>query len=219
MYWLLSAVGSVMGLGGRGGRLRASSVSHCTSTSLYSSMAARSKSRNCSPGFLVLTWIFFWSRCPAKLLSETLALLGSPALWFRMGIRLVSRVLSFGWKYFRAWKSLCMACPTTILSFKIFRIWKCQKELDRQYKADGDRDEEMTCLGLATFPQRGAVVPPVLTSALRASDPAMGVWLPRRLRGLSSPFRSSSARRSMNRWCLRLLFLLRPCVEPGPSGG
>uniref|UniRef100_A0A8C8AGW0 Uncharacterized protein n=1 Tax=Otus sunia TaxID=257818 RepID=A0A8C8AGW0_9STRI len=121
MYWLLSAVGSVMGLGGRGGRLRASSVSHSSSTDECP--------LNCSPGFLVLTWIFFWSRCPAKLLSETLALLGSPALWFRMGIRLVSRVLSFGWKYFRAWKSLWMACPTTILSFRIFRIWKCQKEL------------------------------------------------------------------------------------------
>lgn len=55
---------------------------------------------------LVLTWIFFCSRCLAKLLRETLALTGSPALWFSTGIRLVSRVLSFGWKYFRAWKSL-----------------------------------------------------------------------------------------------------------------
>lgn len=82
--------------------------------------------------FLVLTWIFLWSRCLAKVLSETLALPGSPALSFSTGIRLVSRVLSLGWKYFRAWKSLWMACPTTILSFKIFRIWKRQKGLDRQ---------------------------------------------------------------------------------------
>lgn len=81
---------------------------------------------------LVLTWIFFWSKCLAKLFSETLARPGSPALRFSIGIRLVSRVLSFGWKYFRAWKSLWMACPTTILSFKIFRIWKHQKGLDRR---------------------------------------------------------------------------------------
>lgn len=70
----------------------------------------------------MLTWIFFRSRCLAKLFRETLALTGSPALCFSMGIWLVSRVLSLGWKYFKAWKSLWMACPTTILSFKIFRI-------------------------------------------------------------------------------------------------
>uniref|UniRef100_A0A672UFB8 Uncharacterized protein n=1 Tax=Strigops habroptila TaxID=2489341 RepID=A0A672UFB8_STRHB len=187
-------------------QLRASSDSHSSSTD------------EC-PLFLALTWIFLWSRCLAKLLSETLALLGSPALSFSTGIRLVSRVLSLGWKYFRAWKSLWMACPTTILSFKIFRIWKRQKGLDRQY-ADGDRDADTACLGLGTFPQRGAVVPSTLVSALRASSPAMGVcWLPGCLGGLSSPFCSSSARRSMNRWCLRLFFLLRPCGEPGPSWG
>lgn len=78
----------------------------------------------------MLTWIFLWSRCLAKFLRETLALMGSPALFFSAGIWLVSRVLSFGWKYFRAWKSLWMACPTTILSFKIFRIWKSQRGLD-----------------------------------------------------------------------------------------
>uniref|UniRef100_A0A8C6N8V3 Uncharacterized protein n=1 Tax=Melopsittacus undulatus TaxID=13146 RepID=A0A8C6N8V3_MELUD len=207
MYWLLSAVGSVMGLGGRGGRLQASSVSHSSSTD------------EC-PLFLVLTWIFLWSRCLAKVLSETLALPGSPALSFSTGIRLVSRVLSLGWKYFRAWKSLWMACPTTILSFKIFRIWKRQKGLDRDStewclamlsgEADGDRDVETACSVLGTFPQRSAAVLSTLVSVLRASSPAMGVWMSGCLGGLSSPFCSSSARRSMNRWCLRLFFLLRP---------
>uniref|UniRef100_A0A8C9MQX9 Uncharacterized protein n=1 Tax=Serinus canaria TaxID=9135 RepID=A0A8C9MQX9_SERCA len=124
-YWLLSAAGSVMGLGGRGGRLWASSFSHCTSTSLYSSMAVWASSTD--EWLLVLTWIFLWSRCLAKFLRETLALTGSPALFFSAGLWLVSRVLSFGWKYFRAWKSLWMACPTTILSFKIFRIWKSHR--------------------------------------------------------------------------------------------
>uniref|UniRef100_A0A8C3BT82 Uncharacterized protein n=1 Tax=Cairina moschata TaxID=8855 RepID=A0A8C3BT82_CAIMO len=118
VYWSLSVLGSAGGLGGRAGWLRASSVSHCTSTrepKLEPHPAARCPQ---------LTWIFLCSRCLARLLSEALALRGSPAFWFSSGIRLVSRVLSLGWKYFRAWKSLWMACPTTILSFKIFRIWK-----------------------------------------------------------------------------------------------
>uniref|UniRef100_A0A8V0YTS1 Uncharacterized protein n=1 Tax=Gallus gallus TaxID=9031 RepID=A0A8V0YTS1_CHICK len=115
MYWWLSVMGSV-GLGGRGGWLRASSASHGTSTSLYSSMAVRASSTDECP-----------FRCLARLLSEALAPGGSPALWLSSGIRLVSRVFSLGWKYFRAWKSLWMACPTTILSFRIFRIWKSQR--------------------------------------------------------------------------------------------
>lgn len=48
-YWLLSAAGSVTGLGGRGGRLWASSFSHCTSTSLYSSMAVWASSTDECP--------------------------------------------------------------------------------------------------------------------------------------------------------------------------
>uniref|UniRef100_A0A8B9DZ30 Uncharacterized protein n=1 Tax=Anser cygnoides TaxID=8845 RepID=A0A8B9DZ30_ANSCY len=89
-----------------------------------SSMAVWASSTDECPLCPELTWIFLWSRCLARLLSEALALTGIPAFWFSSGIRLVSRVLSLGWKYFRAWKSLWMACPTTILSFKIFRIWR-----------------------------------------------------------------------------------------------
>uniref|UniRef100_A0A8B9NY11 Secreted protein n=1 Tax=Apteryx owenii TaxID=8824 RepID=A0A8B9NY11_APTOW len=115
MYWSLSVLLSATGLGGLGGRV---------------SMVVCASSTDECP-LRVLTWIFLWSRCLAKLLREALTLTGNPAFWFSKGIRLVSRVLSFGWKYFRAWKSLWMACPTTILSFKIFRIWKCQMGLDR----------------------------------------------------------------------------------------
>uniref|UniRef100_A0A8B9U9E5 Uncharacterized protein n=1 Tax=Anas zonorhyncha TaxID=75864 RepID=A0A8B9U9E5_9AVES len=105
-YWSLSVLGSAGGLGGRAGWLRASSVSHCTSTRRYSSMAVWASSTDECPQ---LTWIFLCSRCLARLLSEALALRGSPAFWFSSGIRLVSRVLSLGWKYLRAWKSLWMA--------------------------------------------------------------------------------------------------------------
>ena len=48
MYWWLSVMGSV-GLGGRGGWLRASSAYHGTSTSLYSSMAVRASSTDECP--------------------------------------------------------------------------------------------------------------------------------------------------------------------------
>uniref|UniRef100_A0A8C4U285 Uncharacterized protein n=1 Tax=Falco tinnunculus TaxID=100819 RepID=A0A8C4U285_FALTI len=162
MYWMLSAVGSSMGLGGRGGRLRASSVSHCTSTSLYSSMAVRASSTDECPLFLLLTWIFFCSSCLARLFSEMLALPGSPALWFSTGLWLVSRVLSFGWKYFRAWKSLWMACPTTILSFKIFRIWKRQKGLDRGLAALVPAGAQQPLL----LQQRPALHEPLVLTAL-----------------------------------------------------
>uniref|UniRef100_A0A8C3JWV3 Uncharacterized protein n=1 Tax=Calidris pygmaea TaxID=425635 RepID=A0A8C3JWV3_9CHAR len=171
-----------MGLGGRGGRVRANSVSHCTSTSLYSSMAQTQELLPISR-FLLLTWIFLWSRCLAKLLRETLALMGSPALWFSTGIRLVSRVLSFGWKYFRAWKSLWMACPTTILSFKIFRIWKRQKRLDRRSVFLGSQNGAVTskpthgtalqapCPALLSLPQSSSAQATKHPNLLPADNP------------------------------------------------
>lgn len=57
-----------------------------------------------------------------SLFRETVWCSGSPAFWFNIGIRAVSRVWQAGWKYFKALKSFWMAWPTTIFPFNIFKI-------------------------------------------------------------------------------------------------
>uniref|UniRef100_A0A8B9CXB5 Uncharacterized protein n=1 Tax=Anser brachyrhynchus TaxID=132585 RepID=A0A8B9CXB5_9AVES len=160
-----------------------------------SSMAVWASSTDECPLCPELTWIFLWSRCLARFLSEALALTGIPAFWFSSGIRLVSRVLSLGWKYFRAWKSLWMACPTTILSFKIFRIWRCRggvKQADFGKPTLGAPAPPLTALPRQPPPPaagRERTAPFPLLSASACASPA-AFWQPR---GPSPPLTSAWA--------------------------
>lgn len=57
-----------------------------------------------------------------RVFRDMVAFSGQSAFRLRGGMWEVSRVRDLGWKYWRALKSLWMACPTTIFPVRIFRI-------------------------------------------------------------------------------------------------